>query len=105
MIEEIDYTYKETNNYQGTIKEAGGYVFLHLEVKKMTPSVYKEMKLLFKEVCEHFADKGHELIFSTISSPKTLKMCYKIGSPYDVKEINDYGTKYWVVAWETGLEV
>ncbi|MCA9380906.1 hypothetical protein KC678_01440 [Candidatus Dojkabacteria bacterium] len=105
MIEEHNYTWKETASYSVTIQEADNYVFVHLNVSKWTVSVMKELKNLFIVLCEEYANKGHELIFSSVSDKKTIKMCELIHPLYEVKPVKQYEDKYWVVAWETGLEI
>lgn len=104
-MEERTYIYKETENYKAMIQEAGGYVFFHLDVFTWSSSVFKELKQLFFKVRDEFADKGHELIFSTMSSEKTIKLCKMMSPLYAIEEIDHYDSRYWVVAWETGLEI
>jgi len=104
-MRENTYIYKQTEDYTCYIVEADEIVFLHFNSDKMTPSILRDITAEFRGILDHFSDLGHELIFSTVANPKVLKLCYKVGTPYDVRKINHMDEKYWVVAWETGLEV
>ena len=104
-MEERTYVYKQTDDFTVSIQEAGGFVFLLLEVDHWAPSVFKELQALFVDVCVEFADKGHDLLFSSMDNTKTLKMCEMVHPLYEIKELDHYGDIYWVVAWETGLEI
>lgn len=105
VIEEKHWVYKETNDYCVRIQEADGWILVHLDVYNWSPSMLKHLRQLFDKGLKEFADKGHELVFSSTLSEQTVKFCKLVKPVYEIREIDYYGTKYWVVAWETGLDI
>lgn len=103
-IEEKHWVYAQTDDYYITVQEADGWIILHLDVYNWSPSMLKHLRALFEKMLKEFADLGHELVFSSTLHEKTVKFCKLLRPVYEVKEGNYYDDKYWVVAWETGLD-
>lgn len=98
------YVYKKTEDYKVDIEEAGGFVFIHIYLDKLTPSIVKELKKVFDEGCEFYSSKGHEIISATTKSDLILRLCKIMRTPYCVKPIKHFGEDWYVVVWETVKE-
>lgn len=96
--------YKETEDYVGSIEHLGDYVLIHLDIRRWSPGVYKEVHKLFHEVREKFMEEGYEEMYTTTTNPSIVKLCKKIHPVFEIKEIDyfDEGVAY-VIMWETGL--
>jgi hypothetical protein len=104
-IEEKISVYAQTEDYKITVQEADGWIILHLDVYKWSPSALKHGRKLFGTMLKEYAELGHELVFSSTLSPQTVKFCKMLHPVYEVKEDTYYDQPYWVVAWETGLDL
>jgi len=102
-MEQRWYTYKKTPEYQLKVQEAGGFIFLHMEVEVWNKGVLSELRELSPEVLTHFRELGHDVIFTTSIHKKSLKFWRLIRPWYTLQELGS-GGQGWIGAWLTEEE-
>lgn len=94
--------YKETENYIASIETISGYLFLHLDVYKWNKTVCIELREELDKALLKFEEMGHDVLFVTSSSEKSVKMWNMIKPCFTVHKLEKGPTVGWMGSWITG---
>lgn len=76
-----------------------GFIFVHLSLNKLSPSLLKKLRQGFKDVRAYAHTHGVQLLFAMGEDVTRIKLWQKIHPLYDLRQVAETGV--FVGAWDT----
>lgn len=92
------YDYHVTEDYALRVNEAGGHIFLHMDMVNWSKSALKEIRERVDLLAKDFEEQGYVAVFATTDEDKVVKF-WRMVRPID--ELNKFGPhdEYYLAAW------
>ena len=94
------YIHMDNDRFKLSLNEAGGFVFLHMEMKDWSTNTLKELKEGVESFMSELNNKGHDIVFATTDDEKTLKFWQMI-KPCDQVTLFGDRDQYIMGSWFT----
>jgi len=83
---------------KGEIQEEGGHAFLHLTLRQWNKGAVVRIRQVLEEVLGHLGREGHDVVFMTTHSKKTVKFWETIKPCFVIQQPEE---GVWVGSWLT----
>ncbi len=93
------FTYYKDEDVQIRFQNLEGYIFMHLDVYKWSPSVLKKLRKGFMDLKHQFQEENVDLVFASGNNAHSIKLWGLIHPLNDVQEVPENPGIY-VGSWD-----